>query len=155
MPHKMRRADRALSPEAAGQVLKTAGYGVLSCVGDDYLPYGVPLSFVYDGSAVFFHCAGQGRKLDNINRTPFVCFTAVSKSKTIPEDSTTAYESAVVEGTAAVVTGEQEKRRVLRLLCEKYSPGIPCDSEIDKTVQKVTIVEIKPLVISGKCNNRF
>ena len=41
---EMRRKDREISEEEACQLLATGEYGVLSTVGSDGEPYGVPLS---------------------------------------------------------------------------------------------------------------
>jgi nitroimidazol reductase NimA-like FMN-containing flavoprotein (pyridoxamine 5'-phosphate oxidase superfamily) len=40
----MRRKDRELSAEEAGRILAKGEFGVLSTVGTDGQPYGIPLS---------------------------------------------------------------------------------------------------------------
>ena len=37
-------------------------------------PYLVPLSFGYDGEALYFHTAPKGKKIDCIDANPRVCF---------------------------------------------------------------------------------
>ena len=53
----MRRCDRQTSPEEAWKILENADYMTLSMHGADGAPYGVSLSFVRVGSALYFHCA--------------------------------------------------------------------------------------------------
>ena len=66
MYREIRRKDRILSEEEMFRILEEAPYGVLSTVGEDGIPYGVPISFVYKEGAIFFHAAVEGHKLDNI-----------------------------------------------------------------------------------------
>ena len=53
----MRRKDRQVSDEEAMAYLKAAEYGVLSTVGPDGEPYGVPLTYAVeeDGNLTAFH----------------------------------------------------------------------------------------------------
>ena len=63
---EMRRKDRMLTKEELLDIMATAEYGVLSTVGEDGWPYGVPVNFVYNGGKIYFHAALTGQKLDNI-----------------------------------------------------------------------------------------
>lgn len=49
MQRKMRRFRQSLSEQAAKEILTTATNGVLSLTDSDGTPYGVPISYVYDG----------------------------------------------------------------------------------------------------------
>ena len=43
--------------------------------GEDGYAYGVPLNYVYVDNSIYFHCAKEGHKLDNIKiicEYPFV-----------------------------------------------------------------------------------
>ena len=62
----MRRARQALPMEDCEAILRRGTSGVLSVLGDDGYPYGVPLSYVWHDGALWFHCAKQGHKLDAI-----------------------------------------------------------------------------------------
>ena len=43
MNEKMRRKDRETTEERAYEILKNGEYGILSTIGEDGYPYGVPL----------------------------------------------------------------------------------------------------------------
>ena len=118
----MRRSDREMSAEFALRVLETAEYATLSTVGADGQPYGVPLSQVLLDGAVYFHCAAEGHKLENIAAQPLVCVSAVSRTKLVPEKFTTEYDSAIAFGRCEIVTDADEKTRALLAICEKYAP---------------------------------
>ena len=117
---RLRRKDRALAANDAESLFAECEYGVLATVDKDGQPYGVPLNYVYNDNNIFFHCARIGHKLDNIEHNPKVCFSVVGKSKVLPEEFATKYESAVAFGRASEVQGEEKKRALLWLL-EKYS----------------------------------
>lgn len=60
--------------QEATAILDVAEFGVLSTIGNDGQPYGVPLNYIYKDRAIYFHCAVAGQKLDNIvNGTWLLC----------------------------------------------------------------------------------
>ena len=65
---EMRRIKQQLSDQAAEAVLLRGTSGVLSLLGEDGYPYGVPLSYVYQNGKLLFHCATKGHKLDALRR---------------------------------------------------------------------------------------
>jgi len=89
----MRRSDKQISPAQAEAILARAEYGTLATVNEDGYPYAVPMNFVYFGGNVYFHCALEGQKLDNIANEPRVCFSAVAESEIAPDKLTTRYQS--------------------------------------------------------------
>ncbi len=141
----MRRRDREIGTRDAIEVLLSCEYGVLSSVGENGQPYGVPLSYAYRDNALYFHSSLSGHKLDNINTNPRVSFCVVGRTHVLPAEFATEYESAVAFGIASEVHGA-ERRNALRWLLEKYSPdfieeGLQYIEKEDKVTKvfKVTI----------------
>lgn len=119
----MRRVDRALGTEEARAILERGEYGFMSTIGQDGIPYGVPLSYVVDGDMIYFHCALEGRKIRNITQCPQVCFTVVGTVQAVYDKGfTTWYESAMVFGMVQKIDDVQEKHRILLALATKYLP---------------------------------
>ena len=149
----MHRANRKVSYAQARRILEKAEYGVLSTVCDDGLPYGVPLSFVLSGNAIYFHCAAEGQKLDNIMHDSRVCLTAVASAQTLPDRFSVRYESAMAFGTAHIVYGEDERIAALRRLCQKYAPQ-KTEEELaaymNKLIVHTTGIRLDVEYISGK-----
>ena len=56
MFREMRRKDRIKTYEENVQILEECTNGVLSVIGDCGYPYGVPVSYVYNDSKIYFHC---------------------------------------------------------------------------------------------------
>lgn len=157
METAMRRKDRQVDAAEAKRILAEAEYGILSTVCEDGAPYGVPLSFVVTGDAIYFHCAKAGRKPINIEADNRVCFTAVGA--THPEfldnfNFTTRYESAIAFGRARAVEDAQEKQKALYLLCEKYLPEFidAAEASIEKSLGVTAVYRIDIESISGKAN---
>lgn len=117
----MRRQDRQLSSEAAMAVLQTGEYGVVSSVGSDGQPYGVPVSYIVFENCIDFHSALKGHKIDNFDNNESVSFCVVGKTEVLPEKFSTRYESVIVFGKISERSGEI-KTRSLKELIKKYSP---------------------------------
>ena len=66
MFRELRRKKQALSIEESAAILDRGTSGVLALAGDYDYPYAVPISYVYDGEKLYFHCARSGHKLDAI-----------------------------------------------------------------------------------------
>ena len=60
----MRRFKQETSQEECFAILEKAPRGILSVLGDNGYPYGVPLNFFFHEGRIYFHCAMEGHKLD-------------------------------------------------------------------------------------------
>lgn len=147
----MRKTERERNTAFAMQVFRDAVYATLSLVTPDGKPYAVPVNAVTDGEVFYFHCAGEGQKLDILRDNPAVCLSAVSYAAIVPEKLTTLYRSAVVKGTAEIVTDLDEKAHALRLITEFYAPEYisMLDTRAD-CARRAGIVKIIPTEITGK-----
>ena len=149
---EMRRKNQALSPAACEAVLEQGTSGVLAAAGDGGYPYAVPLSYVWHGGRLLFHCAPVGHKLDAILREPRVSFCVIGQDCVVPEEYTTYFRSVIVFGRAQVLDSPVEKRAALEVLAAKYSPDLEQGrlEETDKLFDRVCIVALIPEHISGK-----
>ena len=147
----MHRTDRERDTAFAMQVFRDATYVTLSLVTADGKPYAVPVNAATDGKAFYFHCAGKGQKLDILRQNPAVCLSAVSYAAIVPEKLTTLYRSAVVKGTARILTDLAEKEYAIRLITQFYAPEQMAllDTRGD-CAQRAGIVKITPMEITGK-----
>jgi uncharacterized protein len=148
---QIRRQDRKLNDAESLAILNKGEYGVLSMCTAGNEGYGVPLNYALWNNAVYFHCAVEGSKLDNIRKNNRVSFCVVGKTEVLPSKFGTKYESAMVFGKAAEVEGE-EKREALMRLVEKYSPGFLQEGVqyINRLSDKTRIVKVLVEHLSGK-----
>ncbi len=150
---KLRKANRAVSEEKAMKMLKEAEYGVLSTADDNGQPYGVPLNFCVIDYCLYFHCAVEGHKIDNIRHNTSVSFCVVGKSEIIPKKFSSKYASVIVFGKAEEVFAA-EKQTGLEGLLRKYSPDF-FDSGlkyIEGSEKKTRVFRICIDRLTGKAN---
>ena len=119
--HQIRRKDREIDQKSIIEILEKGQYGVLSTVDAEGMPYGVPLTYIYEDYKIYFHCALEGHKLENIKQNPNVSFCVVGDTEVIPEQFSTKYESVIVFGKIREVS-EEEKVEVLHKLLKQFSP---------------------------------
>ena len=148
---ELRRKDKQITTEEARALLTTAEYGVLSTVGSEGKPYGVPLNYVFINDAIYFHCALAGHKLDNLKDTPEVSFCVVGDTEIVPSEFSTNYESVVVMGQAFEVEDDEWYVGLMGLL-EKYSPDYLEEGKqyIEKLKNATKVIKIDVQHISGK-----
>ncbi|MCL2235504.1 MAG: pyridoxamine 5'-phosphate oxidase family protein [Defluviitaleaceae bacterium] len=118
---EMRRNDRALPDGEMFDIMDKAEYGVLSTVGSDGCPYGVPVNFVFFDNCIYFHCALEGHKLENMNYNSKVSFCVVTDVLILPDEFSTKYSSVISFGTASEVTEPAKKKEVFVKILEKFS----------------------------------
>jgi nitroimidazol reductase NimA-like FMN-containing flavoprotein (pyridoxamine 5'-phosphate oxidase superfamily) len=151
----LRRKDRAITKDEAITVLSKAPYGVLSTICPDGKPYGVPLNFCIIDHCIYFHCANEGQKIDNIEKNKFVSFCAVGDNEVLPDKFATKYESAIVSGEIEEVSG-CDKQVALEGMLKKYSAnyfekGL---EYIESLKEKTRVFKIKIFNLSGKARRQ-
>ncbi|MEJ2519536.1 MAG: pyridoxamine 5'-phosphate oxidase family protein [Desulfuromonadales bacterium] len=147
----MRRHDKAIDRQEAETLLQNGEYGVLSTVDAQGQPYGVPLNYVFLEGAVFFHCALEGHKLQNIAQNNRVSFCVVGRTRVLPEQFNTQFESVILSGRASLCQG-QERLRALVALVEKYAPDHieAGHAYIEKHDRKTAVVKITIDTLTAK-----
>jgi nitroimidazol reductase NimA-like FMN-containing flavoprotein (pyridoxamine 5'-phosphate oxidase superfamily) len=147
----MRRKDKELQSEAARRILHEGEYGILSTTDLQGQPYGVPLNFVYWEGRLYFHCALEGRKLDNLRANPRASFCVVGHTRVLPAEFNTEYESVIVFGEASVVQGDERHHALIKLV-EKYSPDFVEEGQkyIELHDRRTTVCRIDIHTMTGK-----
>ena len=147
----MRRHKQLLSMEGTKAVLDRCTSGVLSCIGDNDYPYGIPLSYIYYNDRIYFHCGKEGHKIDAIRKNPKVSFTVIDADKIVSAEYTSYFRSVIAFGKARVTEGD-EWLKAFTVLCDKYS-GDRSKEEIDKKILGCTrshVIAIDIEHITGK-----
>lgn len=147
----MRRKDRMITKIETLSILERGEYGILSTVSSNNEPYGVPLNYCLINECIYFHCAVEGRKLNNINKNPKVSFCVVGKTEVLPDKFGTNYESCIVQGSISE-SFEGEKQLALEGLIHKYSKNFVSEGlkYIEKLKEKTRVFKISIESISGK-----
>lgn len=151
MFREMRKKDRQIENAEAINILKNCEYGILSTIDENGYPYGVPLSYAYVDNAIYFHCALEGKKLDNIKDNNKVSFTVVGEVEALPSKFSTKYESVIVFGRAFEVF-EEEKYKALVAILNKYSKEYLEQGKayIKNDISKTKVIKISVDHFTGK-----
>ncbi len=110
-------------------------------------PYLVPVSFGYDGQALFFHTSKNGRKIEFFERNPRVCLefeNAVRLLRDNPDPCrwSFAYETVIGYGRVSELTELSEMESGLRHVVRHYAgEEVPflVDKSLNARVWRVTI----------------
>lgn len=149
----MRRKRQELSREETEAILKRGTSGVLALAEEGGFPYAVPLSYVYSGGKLYFHCAKSGRKLDLICQNPRASFCVIDQDQIVPEKFTTYFRSAIVFGALRVMEDGPEKREAIDKLTVKYAPDSSAagrQEEIDREWSALCMLEMEISHMTGK-----
>jgi len=147
----LRRIRQAATEEECRSILESAQRGVLSVIGENGYPYGLPINFIFRDGKIYFHCAREGHKLDAIRANGKVCFTVLSEPVRNEGEWWYCLTSVIVFGRAREVTDPSEAEPLLRALGAKYFPeGYDIEADIRRNGPNALIIEITPDHISGK-----
>lgn len=153
MFREMRRKRQMLSAKENAAVLYRGTSGVLALSGDDDYPYAIPISYVYDGENIYFHCAKSGHKLDALQRNAKASFCVIDQDQIIPGEYTSYFRSVIVFGKMQVVENEREKRIAIEKLAIKYAPdGTEArrNSAIDREWKSLCVLKMNIDHMTGK-----
>ncbi len=148
-------------PKEMIRILASTNIGRLATVDAEGYPYITPLNFVFHEGCVYFHCASEGEKLDNLTRDPRVCFEVDVPLAYLEVDfnpdrdpcrTHQLYHSVIIRGSARIVPGGELKTNVLNALVEKHEGNrdfstVTSDSTGYKTC---CVVEIRPERMTAK-----
>nr|WP_321376584.1 pyridoxamine 5'-phosphate oxidase family protein [uncultured Bacteroides sp.] len=152
MFREMRRIKQLLSTEESLSILNRMTSGVLAITGDNDYPYAVPLSYVYYDNKIYFHGATSGHKIDAITKNSKASFCVIEEDNIIPEEYTTYFRSVIVFGKIRILEDNDEKRKAIEKLAEKYSPAQKEGrlQEIEKGFNHMLMIELSIEHMTGK-----
>lgn len=148
----MRRFKQLLSEEESIDILRSTTSGVLSLCGEDGMPYGVPLSHVYENGKLYFHSALNGHKIDLIRQNGNASFTVIAKDEIHPETYTTYFQSVITFGNIRIIEDENEKKHILEVLGRRCNPNDDksLNEEIKKGFKRCLALEFTIERMTGK-----
>lgn len=153
MFREMRRHKQALPHEACQAILHRGSSGVLALSGDDGYPYALPISYLYDGEKLYFHCAKTGHKIDAIRRCEKASFCVIDQDKVVPERYTTHYRSVIAFGRVRILEQGPEFMEAIEKLAAKYAPQQTMEqhrAEINGSLSGLCLLAMEIDHLSGK-----
>ena len=152
----MRRIRQQLSNEECANILKNEVRGVLSVLGDNGYPYGIPINFYYsqDENKIYFHGAKEGHKIDSIKNCDKVSFCVYDKGVQSEVKKGLDFKSVIVFGRIKIVEDYEKTIDICRKLSNQFDFGEDyIEEEIKNFGKFVMCLELTPEHITGKIIN--
>ena len=116
------RKNKQLSSESCIELLKTETRGVLSVLGDDDYPYGMPMNFWYneeDGN-IYFHCGNIGHRLEALQKHNKVSFCVFDQG--YKEENEWAYKvkSVIIFGKIEIIDDMEQITDIVTKLSYRF-----------------------------------
>ena len=153
----MRKIKKRITDVAVmTDLLNAAPVGRLGTVAVDGWPNIKPLNFAYNDWRIYFHCAKEGEKLEEIRRDNRICFEVdlpiayVKGTAENPCRASYLYRSVIIRGRATIVDDQAERERGLDLLMAKYQPEGGYGPYPEEKLEITAVVRIDIDDISGK-----
>jgi len=152
----MRRGEREITARAEIDAIIRESRVCRLGLADGGRPYVVPLCFGYDGKALYFHCAREGRKLDILRSNDQVCFEFDVVERFVEAEQgcgwSLRYRSVIGFGTASVIDDPAERLAALDHLMAQYSERRFTFSP--ESVARTAVVKVEIRSVSGKATKR-
>jgi len=153
MFREVARVKKRLPREECIEVLKTEPRGVLSVLGDEGYPYGVPMDHWYceEDGHLYFHSGKQGHKIDAIRQCNKVSFCVYDAGYRQPDEWALNIRSVIVFGRIRVVEDAARAVEITRQLSYKYTDDtVYIEEEIRQYSEGLLVFELIPEHITGK-----
>ena len=156
MFREMRRFKQQISDEECIRILKEQPRGVLSMIGDDGYPYGIPLDHWYceEDGRLYFHGAKTGHKIDAVTRCDKVSYCVMDEGFRKDGEWALNITSVVVFGRIRFVTDPDTITRIGINLCRKFTDDEEyIRHEVESALPRAQCLELVPEHMTGKLVN--
>lgn len=153
MFRKLARIKQQLPQAECIDILKAEPRGVLSVLGDDGYPYGMPLNHYYceaDGK-IYFHSGKTGHKVDAIMREKKVSFCVCDQGVREDGDWALTFRSVIVFGKIEIVEDYDRIIEISRAPSHKFTQDEAyIADEVEKHGKHTLCFALVPEQICGK-----
>ena len=153
MFREMIRKNQALTQEECISILKKEPRGVLSVLGDDGYPYGMPLNQYYSESdgKLYFHSGAKGHKIEALKQYDKASFCVYDQGYHKDDEWFLRIRSVIVFGRIEWIEDQDTIYRIARELCYKFTNDEDyIANEIKHAGPRTIMFALVPEHISGK-----
>lgn len=153
MFREIRKKKKEISIEEIKKLLTNERRGVLSVIGDDGYPYGIPLNYYYDekNNVIYFHGSRVGHKVDALKKCDKVCFTIYGDEQIVEEKWAPYLKSVVIFGRCHTIDNQDVAIKICKEFAKKYYPNEKLiEKEIQTSGKTVQMFAIEIEHFSGK-----
>lgn len=153
MFREVARAKQQLSRQECLRLLQEEPRGVLSILGDDGYPYGLPIDHWYnrEDGCLYFHSGKTGHKIDAMSRCPKASFCVYDAGYREDGDWALHIKSVIVFGRIEFIEDPAQAIALTRALSFKYTSDAGyIEDEIRKYGSGVLCFRLVPEHMTGK-----
>uniref|UniRef100_UPI0040562397 pyridoxamine 5'-phosphate oxidase family protein n=1 Tax=Agathobacter sp. TaxID=2021311 RepID=UPI0040562397 len=147
------RKNKKLSQEECIQILKSETRGVLSVLGDDDYPYGMPMNHFYneEDGKIYFHSGNIGHRLDALRKHSKVSFCTYDRGYQNDGEWAWNVKSVIVFGKIEIVDDLDRITDITTKLSYKFTQDEEYIlEEIAKHAHRTLLLELTPEHMCGK-----
>ena len=147
------RIKQVLSKEECTAILKTRLRGVLSVLGDDDYPYGIPMNHYFneEDGKLYFHSGKKGHKIDAILRHPKASFCVYDEGVRENGNWYLTIRSVIVFGKIEIVEDREKIYDIARKLSHKFTNDEEyIEHEVENSGPGTLMFALIPEHITGK-----
>ncbi len=156
MFRKMRRFNQQISDSECIEILKNTKRGVLSLIGDDGYPYGLPIDHWYceEDGKIYFHGAKEGHKIDAIKTCDKASYCVYDEGYRKEGDWALNIKSVITFGRISLVEDDEKAREICTELTKKFTDDNDyLEKELKNAFPRVQCLELAPEHMTGKLVN--
>ena len=156
MFREIARKKQALPMEKIIEILDTEKRGVLSVLGDDGYPYGMPMNYWYnkENGYLYFHSGKKGHKVEALAVNNKVSFCVYDSGYKNEGEWALNISSVIVFGRVHIVEDHEDAMRICKEMSLKYTPDLAyIEEEIQKFGDATLCYELRPEHMTGKIVN--
>ncbi len=153
MFRKMRRFKQQLPDIDCIELLKKTKRGVLSLIGDNGYPYGIPLDHWYseEDNRIYFHGAKEGHKIDAIKSCDKASYCVYDEGYRNEGEWALNIKSVIVFGKIKLVEDNDKALKICTELVKKFTDDQKyLEDELKTAFSRVQCLELIPEHITGK-----
>ena len=153
MFREMRKPHKQISPQECAQLLCSQKRGVLSLLGDDDYPYGLPINHYYnpEDGRLYFHCGLEGHMVDALKKHTKASFCVCDEGYRNEGDWALNIRSVIVFGRIEIVQDRETALAMVRRLCEKFTLDQEfIENSIREDLDQTLFFALVPEHITGK-----
>lgn len=147
------RKNQQLSNEECIKILQTEKRAVLSVLGDNDYPYGVPINHFYkiEDGHIYIHGAFFGHRIDAIRKNNKVSLCVYTQGDLSEDGWSYIVKSVIVFGKAFEVTDQDKIAKISTELSRKFMENEEeIQKEVKKDLHRTLLLEIIPEYMTGK-----
>ena len=153
MFREMLRKNKALSQCECVRLLMNEKRGVLSVLGDEDYPYGMPMNHFYneDDGNIYFHCGDVGHRLEALRKHDKVSFCVFDRGQPIEGHWAMSVKSVIAFGKIEFVEDISIIEDIATKLSLKFTEDLEyIKNEIKAHGHRTVLMRLKTEHICGK-----